>query len=270
VSSAASWVTRPALADPELTVVAAGLGAMLHVKFPDRSAVYTTIGATVGAAQPVQTSVVTEGGPLSALARKLSGGTFFLQRLSTAEQPGDVLLAPKAIGDIATIRMDGTVEYYLARHAYLASTPHLSLAPRVSRLGAGLDASMFNLRVSGRGTLAVTTYGGLFRLVLGPGELYHIHAKYVVCTARRERRCTIADQSRVEPRPPSQALGRLERCRATSAGGTQHQCRSRLSPRPVDASASALAALGAGRSRTSPGVAGACVHAPLMRMGDRW
>ena len=122
--------------------------------------------------------MVTEGGPLNALMRRLSGATFFLQKFATAEVPGDVLLAPKHLGDIATIRMDGTSEYFIARNAYLASTPHLSLAPRVSRLGVGLDANFFHIKVSGKGVLAVTTYGGLLRLALAPGEVYFVHSKY--------------------------------------------------------------------------------------------
>jgi len=218
VSTAATWVKRPAVADPEFTVLAGGLGAILQVKFPDRSAVYTTLGSAVGLSQhvclaavvsggdpksagrgptklcsgcplcrpppQVTTSVVTEGGPLNALMRRLSGATFFLQKFATAEVPGDVLLSPKHLGDIATIRMDGTSEYFIARNAYLASTPHLSLAPRVSRLGVGLDANFFHIKVSGKGVLAVTTYGGLLRLALAPGEVYYVHSKYAAAARR--------------------------------------------------------------------------------------
>ena len=230
MTTAANWVSgSAAVVDPEFTVVAGGLGALLHVKFPDRAAVYTTLGAAVGVAQPVRSSIVTEGGPINAVARKLSGATFFLQKFSTAEVPGDVLLAPKHIGDIATIRMDGSSEYFMARHAYLASTPHLSLSPRVSRIGAGFDSGLINMKVSGKGTLAVTTYGGLLRLVLGPGEVYHVHAKYVP-SSHTHPQSTERENERERERTRENERERQPKGGPTHARGVRAQPRPRSAP----------------------------------------
>ena len=44
----------------------------------------------------------------------------------------------------------------------------------------GSDLGYFHMRARGRGTLAIYGYGSLFRLVLGPDEVYMANARHIV------------------------------------------------------------------------------------------
>jgi len=83
------------------------------------------------------------------------------------------------VGDVAAIKLEDGNGYYIARHAYLGNTPQISLSPRYSKLGVGLDSNYFHIKVSGLGVLAIHAHGGIFRVALGPGESYQVNPKYV-------------------------------------------------------------------------------------------
>ncbi|KAJ3374184.1 hypothetical protein GGF31_008401 [Allomyces arbusculus] len=166
---------------PEFTVVSAGLGSMLVAKLPPGTKVYTQKGVSVGQSASIRTFVAAGGSPLASLKRKLQGGPMFFQVFSTPKtESGDVLIAPKGIGDLAVLDMDGSAEYYIRRHSYLASTAGISLNMRLSGLTMSADTGIVHYRASGKGKMAVTTYGGLYRLVLTSGEVYRVSPKHLI------------------------------------------------------------------------------------------
>lgn len=87
-----------------------------------------------------------------------------------------MLLAPQYMSDIAAIRMDGTSEYYIRRDAFLARSPRVILQLGLARAGLGVT-NFFAHRVTGRGTLAIASYGGIYRLVLAPNEEYLVNPR---------------------------------------------------------------------------------------------
>ncbi|KAG0363276.1 hypothetical protein BGZ54_008227 [Gamsiella multidivaricata] len=151
INNASKWIKQPSVADPEFEVVSAGLGSMLHVRLPSRSELYAAPGAAVG-----------------------SSGEF-----STSNVAGDVLLAPQYMSDIAAIRMDGTSEYYIRRDAFLARSPRVILQLGLAKAGLGVT-NFFAHRVTGRGTLAIASYGGIYRLVLAPNEEYLVNPRHLI------------------------------------------------------------------------------------------
>ncbi|KAG0301858.1 hypothetical protein BGZ98_008001 [Dissophora globulifera] len=151
INNASKWIKQPSVADPEFEVVSAGLGSMLHVKLPSRSELFAAPGAAVG-----------------------SSADF-----STANVAGDVLLAPQHMSDIAAIRMDGTSEYYIRRDAFLARSPRVILQLGLAKAGFGIT-NFFAHRVTGRGTLAIASYGGIYRLVLAPNEEYLVNPRHLI------------------------------------------------------------------------------------------
>ncbi|KAJ3363288.1 hypothetical protein GGF32_004555 [Allomyces javanicus] len=166
---------------PEFTVVSAGLGSMLVAKLPPGTKVYTQKGVSVGQSASIRTFVAAGGSPLASLKRKLQGGPMFFQVFSTPKaESGDVLIAPKGIGDLAVLEMDGSAEYYIRRHSYLASTTGISLNMRLSGFTMSADTGIVHYRASGKGKLAITTYGGLYRLVLTSGEVYRVSPKHLI------------------------------------------------------------------------------------------
>ncbi|KAF9133906.1 hypothetical protein BGW39_008661 [Mortierella sp. 14UC] len=151
INSASKWIKQPSVADPEFEVVSAGLGSMLHVRLPQRSELYAAPGAAVGSSAEFSTDTVS----------------------------GDVLLAPQHMSDIAAIRMDGTSEYYIRRDAFLARSPRVILQLGLAKAGLGVT-NFFAHRVTGRGTLAIASYGGIYRLVLAPKEEYLVNPRHLI------------------------------------------------------------------------------------------
>ncbi|KAF9980182.1 hypothetical protein BGZ75_008719, partial [Mortierella antarctica] len=151
INSASKWIKRPSVADPEFEVVSAGLGSMLHVRLPSRSELYAAPGAAVGSSADFTTDNVA----------------------------GDVLLAPEHMSDIAAIRMDGTSEYFVRRDAFLARSPRVILQLGLAKAGLGIT-NIFAHRVTGRGTLAIASYGGIYRLVLAPKEEYLVNPRHLI------------------------------------------------------------------------------------------
>ncbi|KAF9334185.1 hypothetical protein BG006_002599 [Podila minutissima] len=179
INNATKWIKQPSVADPEFEVVSAGLGSMLHVRLPSRSELYAAPGAAVGSSADVQSALSTASNPLKALGRRLAGGSLYFQKFSTDKVAGDVLLAPQHMSDIAAIRMDGTSEYYVRRDAFLARSPRVILQLGLAKAGLGVT-NFFAHRVTGRGTLAIASYGGIYRLVLAPKEEYLVNPRHLI------------------------------------------------------------------------------------------
>ncbi|KAF9384397.1 hypothetical protein CPB97_005705 [Podila verticillata] len=179
INNATKWIKQPSVADPEFEVVSAGLGSMLHVRLPSRSELYAAPGAAVGSSADVQSELSTASNPLKALGRRLAGGSLYFQKFSTDNVAGDVLLAPRHMSDIAAIRMDGTSEYYVRRDAFLARSPRVILQLGLAKAGLGVT-NFFAHRVTGRGTLAIASYGGIYRLVLAPKEEYLVNPRHLI------------------------------------------------------------------------------------------
>ncbi|KAI7831109.1 mitochondrial biogenesis AIM24-domain-containing protein [Gamsiella multidivaricata] len=179
INNASKWIKQPSVADPEFEVVSAGLGSMLHVRLPSRSELYAAPGAAVGSSGEVQSELSTASNPLKALGRRLAGGSLYFQKFSTSNVAGDVLLAPQYMSDIAAIRMDGTSEYYIRRDAFLARSPRVILQLGLAKAGLGVT-NFFAHRVTGRGTLAIASYGGIYRLVLAPNEEYLVNPRHLI------------------------------------------------------------------------------------------
>ncbi|KAF9286015.1 hypothetical protein BGZ68_003323 [Mortierella alpina] len=179
INNASRWIKRPSVADPEFEVVSAGLGSMLHVRLPSRSELYAAPGAAVGSSADVKSELSTASNALKALGRRLAGGSLYFQKFTTDNVAGDVLLAPEHMSDIAAIRMDGTSEYYVRRDAFLARSPRVILQLGLAKAGLGIT-NFFAHRVTGRGTLAIASYGGIYRLVLAPKEEYLVNPRHLI------------------------------------------------------------------------------------------
>ncbi|KND00447.1 uncharacterized protein SPPG_04765 [Spizellomyces punctatus DAOM BR117] len=193
LTSATKWLKVPLRDEPVFEVVSTGPGSVIVAKVPPSSHFYTTVNTAIGFSSGIETGLSTEGGPIQAVSRKLGGGALFWQRFWTTGAPGDVIIAPKQIGDIAAIPMDGTSEYYVRQKAFLAASPGLGVSSSPKGFGLGVDG-IFNYRVKGKGTLAITSYGGLYRLVLAPGEEYRVDPSHI-----------IAWDASIDPKPANQA-----------------------------------------------------------------
>jgi hypothetical protein len=96
--------------------------------------------------------------------------------MATSDSIGDALIAPARLGNVAVIKMDGSAQYVLGRAAFLARSPNVQISTRLRFGGVGVT----QLVAHGKGSLAVSAYGGVFRLVLNPGEEYYADPRFLV------------------------------------------------------------------------------------------
>ncbi|KAJ1340067.1 hypothetical protein BSLG_005391 [Batrachochytrium salamandrivorans] len=143
-------------------VVNPGSSAMLRATLVSGEAVLAAVGTIAGTFGHV-TSELTVGAPTrEALLRRLAGGSLF-------ESQGVVLVAPRDLGDIVTVSLDGSVELTMRQSALLAATSKVEVV--LASGGFGLaDSGLFNYVVRGKGDVAMTAYGGMVRIVLNAGE----------------------------------------------------------------------------------------------------
>ncbi|KAI9320131.1 mitochondrial biogenesis AIM24-domain-containing protein, partial [Dichotomocladium elegans] len=147
----------------------------------------TTITAATGSAVGASTRVTSklsldDHSAVKAVAGKLIGEPVFYQKYYTKQSAGDILLAPSRIGEIAIVNVRGSTKYALRRDAFLAKTEKVTLS--LGRDGLrGKDMGLVNKlvhTVSGPGTIAITHYGGLYRLSLAAGEEYLVNPRNLI------------------------------------------------------------------------------------------
>jgi uncharacterized protein (TIGR00266 family) len=129
-------------------------------------------GAMIAMSDTMDVEGKMEGGLLKGLGRMLAGESFFFQTLAARRGPGEVLLAHSMIGDIVTLDLDGGTNYVLQKNGFFAATPGVEVSTKVQNLMKGLFSGegFFVLKVSGVGTLFVSSYGAIHPLDLSPGQ----------------------------------------------------------------------------------------------------
>jgi len=113
-----------------------------------------------------------EGGILGGLGRMLSGEKFFFQTLTAHNGPGEAYLSPAIPGDLTDITLDGSVPYILQKDGFFAGSEGLEITTKMQNLARGIFSGegFFVIRVSGRGTLFVSSYGAIHPFDLSEGE----------------------------------------------------------------------------------------------------
>ncbi|KAM3502658.1 hypothetical protein MY10362_004693 [Beauveria mimosiformis] len=96
--------------------------------------------------------------------------------------PGELLLAPPMLGDITTIRLDGTAQWTCGHDAYLASTQGVHKDHKRQGLGKAMFSGegLFVYKMSGTGILWVSSFGAIIRKDLADGEKYIIDNGHLV------------------------------------------------------------------------------------------
>ncbi|KAK5672607.1 hypothetical protein QVD99_000126 [Batrachochytrium dendrobatidis] len=164
----------------EFQVINTGLGSVLHVALASTEPVLAAVGTVTGSFGNA-TSELTVGAPMrDAVLRRLAGGSLFFEKFSVTDHDhGIVILTPKELGDIATVELDGSSEFIIRQSALLAATSNLEVG--LSTGGFGLaDSGFFNYTIGGKGTLAMTAYGGLVQILLEPGQEAIVNPKHMV------------------------------------------------------------------------------------------
>ena len=114
------------------------------------------------------------GGLLSSIMRSATTGeSFFLQEITANRGAGTVMLAPRYPGEVRVVALNNE-SWMLSDGTFLAADPSLALeTSRNSSWGAALmgnTGGFFMLKVTGTGSLIVSSIGAIHELTIQPGE----------------------------------------------------------------------------------------------------
>lgn len=113
-----------------------------------------------------------EGGLFKGIGRMLAGEKFFFQTLTANRGSGEVFIAPSIPGSIADVELDGSYKLCVQKDGFLGATAGIVVDTQMQNLIKGMFSGegFFILKISGRGTLFVNSYGAIHPIELASGE----------------------------------------------------------------------------------------------------
>jgi len=164
-------------------IIYPGAFSTLEVSLDESEAIKAESGAMITMSETVDVDSKMERGLLGGLTRKLlTGETLFFQTLTASRGKGDVLMASAYPGEIAILELDGSEEYILQKDGFLAAEESIEISTKAQNLTKGLFSGegFFVMRISGKGKIAISTYGGIHKISLAPGETKIIDNSHMV------------------------------------------------------------------------------------------
>lgn len=123
-----------------------------------------------------------EGGIFKGIGRMMAGEKFFFQTLKANRGPGEALLAPSVPGGIVDVELDGTYGLCVQKDGFLAASDSISVDTQMQNLTRGLFSGegFFILKINGKGTVFVNSYGAIHPINLEAGEEVVIDNSHLV------------------------------------------------------------------------------------------
>ncbi|MBP2628319.1 MAG: hypothetical protein H6Q68_3030 [Firmicutes bacterium] len=149
-----------------------GAFPLLKVQLSKGETLKAESDAMVSMASTIDVEGKMEGGLLGGIGRMLAGEKFFFQTLNARRGPGEVLLAPAIPGDIVDVDLDGSYGLVVQKDGFLAGSMGIEVSSKMQNLMQGLFSGegFFTLKISGRGTAFLNSYGGIHAINLEAGE----------------------------------------------------------------------------------------------------
>ncbi|KAJ3262253.1 hypothetical protein HK103_002666 [Boothiomyces macroporosus] len=121
----------------------------LTVNLAPNDSILTAVGSIVASSSKIDTLLGIHTPITRSITRKLSGGSFFLEKYST-ETGAVVALSPK---QSTIIEMDGTRQIVFKSDSFIASTDTIDL--QASPISFGLKGGYFHLIATGQGVFSI-------------------------------------------------------------------------------------------------------------------
>ena len=155
--------------------------ALALVSLNARETIQVEGGAMVGMVPSIEMKTEARGGFLKSLSRSMFGGESFFLNTYTATTPGDTIaLAPALPGDVEVIEMHGET-LLVQSGSYLGSSAGIEVDTKWSGAKTFFGSEgLIMLRVSGTGTLIVSSYGAIHPMELEAGQKYVVDSGHLV------------------------------------------------------------------------------------------
>lgn len=137
-------------------------------------------GAMVSMSDTIKLDTGVRGGLMGGLKRAVLGGESFFINTFTAEQTGEVTIAPGLPGDIEALNLNGET-LLVQSGSFLAATPDVEVD---TKWGGGRTffsgEGLFLLKCTGYGTIFVSSYGAIHAIDLDQGQDYTVDTGHMV------------------------------------------------------------------------------------------
>ena len=155
--------------------------AVARVVLNRKEKVQVEAGAMLAMSPDMEMETEAKGGFLKSISRSMFGGESFFMNTYAGEKDGDrILLAPPLPGDIAVIELKNQ-SLMVQSGSYLASSEGIQVDTKWSGAKTFFGSEgLIMLKVSGTGTLIVTSYGAVHPVELGAGEKFVVDTGHIV------------------------------------------------------------------------------------------
>ena len=155
--------------------------ALAFVELDADESIQVEAGAMVGMSPDLKLITEARGGLFKSLTRSIFGGESFFLNSYTARKAGDsVAVAPPLPGDINVIEMTGE-PLLVQSGSYLASSEGVNVDTAWSGAKTFFGSEgLIMLRVTGHGTLIVSSYGAIHSIELDAGQRYIVDTGHLV------------------------------------------------------------------------------------------
>lgn len=163
-------------------IVGKGAFPMVKVNLEKGESIKAESGAMVAMEDTVDVDGKMEGGIMGGIGRMFSGEKFFFQQLKANRGAGEVLISTATPGGITALELDGTKNWRLQKDGFLAGSDSIQVDTNMQNLTKGLFSGegFFVLKVSGRGTVFISSFGEIYELDIPAGKEYIIDNQHLV------------------------------------------------------------------------------------------
>ena len=129
-------------------------------------------GAMVAMSQGMALTSKMDGGLGKALGRMLSGESFFMQALEAEKSDGWAMLTTPVPGGITPYELKKGVELLVQKDGFVAGSQGVEVSTKMQNLVRGLFSGegFFVVKLTGEGTVFLSTYGSIYPLEIPAGE----------------------------------------------------------------------------------------------------
>jgi uncharacterized protein (TIGR00266 family) len=137
-------------------------------------------GAMVSMSPTIKLEAKMSGGGLFGAVKSAVGGESIFRTTFRAEEgPGELTLAPAAVGDITAVSLSGS-RFFVQPGSYLAGDAGFNISVQGSLRGMLSGEGLFLLTVEGTGLLLLSSFGAIHAKELAAGEEYLVDTGHIV------------------------------------------------------------------------------------------
>lgn len=140
-------------------------------------------GAMVSMSSGIEIETKMKGGLFGALKRSVLGGESFFINNYQASNDGEITFAPALPGDIAEIKLNNQT-YFAQSGSYITSSTDISIDTKWGGAKTFFSKEgLFLLKISGTGSLFLSSYGAIHEVDLAAGQKYIVDTGHMVAFA---------------------------------------------------------------------------------------